>query len=287
MKKSYLAIIAIALCGACSKTRETPNGLKVKVLREGEGEFAVPGQFVVMTMLLKDSRDSVWRDTRREGVPMMIPVRDTSFIKDEKGVESVFRVLKKGDSVMVATTAKSIFEGQPMPPGVKPEDEFTILLCVKEVADREGINRLQEKVQAEAYRKNRMQQEGQLTLDTVAIDVYLAEKKINAVKDKSGLRYVITQQGTGAKPVPSSTVTVNYKGSLLEDGRVFDQSQNPVEFPLGNMIQGWQIGFQLLPKGTKATLYIPSSLGYGPNGYQPDIPPNAILVFDVELIDFK
>lgn len=287
MIKPYLAIIAIVLCAACSKTRETPNGLQVKVLREGEGKFAGPGQFLVMSMLLKDSKDSVWRDTRREALPMMIPVRDTTFIKDEKGVESVFRVLKKGDSVIVPAMAKSLFEGQPMPPGVKPEDEFTILLCVKEVTDRAGINKLQEKMQAEAYKKNRVQQDGQLAMDTVAIDTYLAERKINAIKDKSGLRYVITRQGSGTKPVISSIVTVNYKGSLLEGGKVFDQSQSPLVFPLGNFIQGWQIGFQLLPKGTKATLYIPSSLGYGSNGYQPDIPPNANLVFNVELIDFK
>jgi FKBP-type peptidyl-prolyl cis-trans isomerase FkpA/FKBP-type peptidyl-prolyl cis-trans isomerase FklB len=53
------------------------------------------------------------------------------------------------------------------------------------------------------------------------------------------------------------------------------------------LIQGWQIGFTLLNKGSKATLYVPSSLGYGPNGYPPSIPANANLVFEIELIDFK
>jgi FKBP-type peptidyl-prolyl cis-trans isomerase len=92
--------------------------------------------------------------------------------------------------------------------------------------------------------------------------------------------------GKGTVPSPSSKILVTYKGSLM-DGTVFDQSKAPVEWPLNRMIQGWQIGFTFLPKGTSATLYIPSTLGYGQNGYHPDIPPNANLIFEVELLDVK
>jgi FKBP-type peptidyl-prolyl cis-trans isomerase FkpA/FKBP-type peptidyl-prolyl cis-trans isomerase FklB len=74
---------------------------------------------------------------------------------------------------------------------------------------------------------------------------------------------------------------------LLTTGEVFDQAVNPVSFPLNSLIQAWQIAFPLLSKGSKATLYVPSGLGYGERGSGTSIPRNANLVFDVELIDFR
>ena len=147
--------------------------------------------------------------------------------------------------------------------------------------------KLQAELQAKDYEKSMKLKGAQLALDTLAIDAYLVSNKINALKTKEGVRYMITKAGSGDSPVLSSTVKVNYKGSLLADGSVFDQSQSPIEFPLTNLIQGWQVGFQKLQKGCRATLYIPSSLGYGPNGSPPQIPANANLVFEIELIDFK
>lgn len=129
--------------------------------------------------------------------------------------------------------------------------------------------------------------EEQLEKDVATIDKYLADHSITALSDESGLRYEITTAGTGVKPTLSSTVTVKYVGKFLDSGSIFDQSTNAVSFPLANLIKGWQIGFPLLAKGSKATLYIPSGLGYGKQGYPPTIPSNANLIFDVELIDVK
>ena len=132
----------------------------------------------------------------------------------------------------------------------------------------------------------------QLQKDIVAIDKYLSDNSITAQADPSGLRYVISTLGTGSKPTLSSVLTVKYTGKLLSTGAIFDQNNaaagtNLGGAPLSGLIQGWQIGFQLLPKGSKATLYIPSGLGYGPTGSGATIPPNSNLVFDVELISFK
>ena len=282
MKISYVLIAAVIFCSACgskSKTRKSPNGYEMEVVREGEGNFAQPGQVIVMNMLYKDDKDSIWFDTRTQGAPAMQIVQDTSRMDQEKGIENTFRSLKKGDSVKIRVTTKSFFENtlhQPVPPEIKPETNLTFLIGVIEVTDREGVNKFQEKMQTR-----------QLEKDIQAIDAYLMTNGIVALKDSSGLRYVITKAGTGEKPPLSSLVKVNYKGSLLENGKIFDQSRAPLEYQLRGFIQGWQIGFQLLPKGTTATFYIPSSLGYGLNGYPPDIPPNANLVFEVELIDFK
>ena len=288
MKLSYVLIAAVIVCSACSKTRKAPNGLEAEVVREGEGKFAEPGQYLVMSMLFKDTKDSVWDDTRKREIPVVIPMADTSAMKSEKGIESIFRVMKKGDSLVMKVTAKSFFEntqGRQVPANIKPEMLLTFSFGVIDITNQEGLNKLQEKIMAIQNEKNRAQSEGQLAADTTAIDGYLADKKITAMKDKSGLRYVITKASNGEKPTLSSTVIVKYKGSLMENGLIFDESQ--IEYPLTSLVQGWQIGFQLLSKGSKATLYVPSSLGYGLNGSPPDIPANANLVFEVELIDFK
>jgi FKBP-type peptidyl-prolyl cis-trans isomerase FkpA len=127
----------------------------------------------------------------------------------------------------------------------------------------------------------------QIKRDTMAIDAYLDSKKITtAIKDPSGLRYVITALGTGAKPVATSTITFSYEGKFLSTESIFDKSTSPVTSELSKLIKGFQIGMPLLPVGTKATLYIPSVLGYGLRGSN-SIPGNANLIFDVELVSIK
>lgn len=102
---------------------------------------------------------------------------------------------------------------------------------------------------------------------------------------ESGLQYEVLVEGDGAKPTLSDAVTVHYKGEL-EDGTVFDSSYDrgePATFPLARVVQGWKEGLQLMPIGSKYKFRIPPDLGYGPNGAGP-IPPNATLIFEVELI---
>lgn len=126
----------------------------------------------------------------------------------------------------------------------------------------------------------------QLAKDIQTIDKYLDDNGIVALEDPSGVRYTFEVEGTGPKPTLSNTVVVKYIGKLF-DGTVFDgTTTDPAVFRLLQLIEGWQIGFQLLPQGSKATLYIPSGLGYGKSGGGP-IPPNANLIFDVELIEVR
>jgi len=125
----------------------------------------------------------------------------------------------------------------------------------------------------------------QLQADIVALDAYLDSKAIVAVKDPSGVRYVITKAGDDTRPCLQSTVTVKYAGRLM-NGTGFDAGVNPTSFTLGNLVLGWQFAFLNFGKGTKATLYIPSGYGYGPAGSGTRIPPNSNLIFDIELITF-
>lgn len=102
----------------------------------------------------------------------------------------------------------------------------------------------------------------------------------------SGLQYKILKEGTGPKPTATDTVTVNYRGTLL-DGTEFDSSYKrgePATFPVNRVIKGWTEALQLMPVGSKWELYIPADLAYGAAGAGGDIGPNATLIFDVELL---
>jgi FKBP-type peptidyl-prolyl cis-trans isomerase len=128
----------------------------------------------------------------------------------------------------------------------------------------------------------------QITRDTVAIDSYLKAKDIKSViKDASGIRYVITTPGTGAKPIATSTVNIKYVGKVINSEVIFDQSSVSVAVDLATVkIKGFQLGMTLLQVGSKATFYIPSTLGYGLKG-SGSIGSNANLIFDVELISIN
>ena len=126
----------------------------------------------------------------------------------------------------------------------------------------------------------------QESVDEELILDYIAENGLDANVTEQGLYYVIDEEGTGARPNLSSTVTVDYEGTTL-DGNVFDSSYDrgvPATFPLNNVILGWRIGIPLFREGGAGTLLIPSHMAYG------DEPPpgssigrNEVLIFDVEL----
>jgi FKBP-type peptidyl-prolyl cis-trans isomerase FklB len=122
----------------------------------------------------------------------------------------------------------------------------------------------------------------------LAGEKFLAENKTKegVVTLPSGLQYKIIKAGEGPKPVSTSKVTVNYRGTL-PDGTEFDSSYQrgqPVTFPVNKVVPGWTEALQLMPVGSKWMLYLPSALAYGERGTPPRIGPNQTLVFEVELL---
>jgi FKBP-type peptidyl-prolyl cis-trans isomerase FklB len=115
------------------------------------------------------------------------------------------------------------------------------------------------------------------------------KKKPGIKTTASGLEYKSIKEGTGAQPKPTDTVTVNYRGTLI-DGTEFDSSYKrgqPATFPLNGVIKGWTEALQLMKAGSKYQLFVPSDLAYGERSVSPEIGPNATLIFEVELLDVK
>lgn len=120
---------------------------------------------------------------------------------------------------------------------------------------------------------------------------YQAEyaKQDGVVSTTNGVLYKVLTAGDGATPTLDNSVTVHYRGTLI-DGTEFDSSYNrnePTTFPLGSIIPGWQEVLQLMKAGSKWEVVIPPQLAYGENGAPPAIPPNATLVFEIELIEVQ
>lgn len=120
---------------------------------------------------------------------------------------------------------------------------------------------------------------------------FLAEnkKREEVTVTESGLHYEVLKAGEGAKPGLTDTVSVHYHGTLI-DGSVFDSSVDrgvPAEFQVGGVIKGWTEALQLMPVGSKWKITVPSELAYGARGAGPDIGPNSVLIFEVELLEIK
>jgi FKBP-type peptidyl-prolyl cis-trans isomerase FkpA len=103
-----------------------------------------------------------------------------------------------------------------------------------------------------------------------------------AVRTPSGLIYRELRAGTGTSPLPTDTVKVNYRGTLI-DGKKFDSSEN-MKFPLNQVIPCWTEGVQKMKVGGKSELVCPASIAYGTQGQPPDIPGGATLIFEIELL---
>jgi FKBP-type peptidyl-prolyl cis-trans isomerase FklB len=159
------------------------------------------------------------------------------------------------------------------------------LMTDKEV--QETLTTFQEEMQSKKMENARLAGEKNRTEG----EAFLAEngKKPGVITLPSGLQYKVTTEGNGKNPSSTSTVTTHYTGRLL-DGTVFDSSikrGQPATFRVSEVISGWSQALQMMKTGSKWELYIPSSLAYGEAGAGGVIPPNATLVFEVELISVE
>lgn len=298
---NVVLVAGLALLIACNSVseKETPNGLKFRVIKKGDGVLPKPGDVVVFQYIFSDSKDSVWHKTN-ELMPGVALIADSLTLASEDGLTQMLRMVSKGDSVRVSWPIARFFNEimyAPTPPNVDTTLILTYSIRVDSILNQMDFM---------AYQREMMDRfnEKQLAEDIKAIDQYLAEKNIEAVKLESGLRYVITKPGIGENAKSGQTVKVNYSGYLL-DGQYFDSSIQsvaeekglynpmrqygpyPVTIDQTSVIKGWHEALKYLNAGAQGTFYIPSTLAYGPQQRSEVIKENSILVFDLEVLEIN
>ena len=183
-----------------------------------------------------------------------------------------------------------VVEGQSVVNAIVGNDTMKTVRIVRVGKSAKEFDAVKAFVNGEEILKKKEEEAAKAAL--AAWDGKVKAKYPTAKKTASGLYYVIDQEGTGATAQPGQTVVAHYTGTLFDDGKKFDSSVDrgqPFEFPIGQhrVIAGWDEGFALLKVGSKGKLIIPSKLAYGPNGAGGVIPPNADLVFEVEMLGVK
>jgi len=303
--KGLLAIIVlmfgVSIISSCQKKQITEkDGIEYTFIKEGN-EKAPNGDFLLYNLEITTASDSVIYSTATQPFPGYLQANDS--IPATNGMDEIFLNLRKGDSIAFESTAKIIF-GENFPPFLKEEDVVKVSLGAFEIMDAAAIETFyQQRLEAEDLKRADRAKE-LVAEEAKIIEKYVAENGLNANKTESGLYYVIEQEGTGDAITPGTTMYVHYAGYLL-DGTLFDTSLEnlakennifnanrpydplPVNVGMGQVIPGWDEGLLLLKNGSKGKFLIPSPLAYGENGAGGLIGPNAILVFDVEVMDVQ
>jgi FKBP-type peptidyl-prolyl cis-trans isomerase len=297
MAKKYLSIaLALALAGlvqSCKTQKKvvyqkTANGLEYRIIKDEPGfpKAAVGDymEFHLKSYVKFPKGDSVIFDSRKmnEHKPVPYQLAASAYKGD---LAEGFLMLTAGDSAVFRVSIDSMIKaGAQMLPWMEKGKGQKMEFTVKVTSLRTPAQK-QKDDQEVAGRQN--------DIDESLIQDYLRQNNIQATRTASGLFYKIDKIGQGATPKKGNTVSMNYTGMTL-DGTKFDSNVDPefrhvqpFEFKLGmgQVIKGWDEGIALLPKGTKGTLYIPSTMAYGPNSPTPLIPANSVLVFDVEVVD--
>jgi FKBP-type peptidyl-prolyl cis-trans isomerase len=269
---------------------------QARALAPGDAPYASrAGQVLTVFMEFRTGRDSVLMKSRAmqpTPQPVALPAQPA-----RGGMEEALGLLLPGDSAVFRFQADTIFANtfhQAVPLFLrKSGNTLVVLASAQELVSMAEMTARHEKMQAEFAKKELAKSAGQLTKDDAIIQAYLKKNHATARKTAGGTYYILKKLGTGPTPKKGQTVRVLYRGTVLTTGQEFDSSakhgNEPIAFALGTgqVIPGWDQGIAMLNKGSKAVLLIPSPLAYGTRGAGADIPANAVLRFEVELVDFQ
>ncbi len=289
---SLLCILIIAGCSSEGRRMKTDSGYEYQVVRKGASSDPIPVNSYVFFNMALSQKDSVLQSTADGGKPSILKVLDDNKTYGQlRPLVDLLATLHEGDSFLFYFPLDSFNR---LPPDFEGFTEPMVYhVGIVDVMDEARFEEYSDSIQAEQEKvrqlvRDRLPEVESLTKSTWTS--YTKGQLANQLQTtESGLKYLIHEAGTaGDMPVIGDQVAVHYYGMLVSDGTMFDNSfkgGQPYQFPLGvgQVIRGWDEGIALLKKGTKATLFIPASLGYGVAGSPPRIPENAELMFYVEL----
>ncbi len=283
-----VALLGAVILGAAScqngSSFKKANGIEYMIIKDAPGKNAQEGDMLEMNIVWKvgkndgKSKDSVIVDTRKmnNGKAITMPLMSAKFVGD---MSAGLALLSAGDSAVIRVSIDSLkknLKDQPMPPFAKEGEYFIYEVSMVSV-----------KSKAEAEKEAQQKAAQQVQIDEKLLQEYFAKNNIKAEKTPSGVYYTISAPGTGENIAKGKTASIMYTGKLL-DGKTFDSNIGKdalkINVGTGGVIPGMDEGLQIMKKGTKGTLYIPSALAYGDHGQGP-IPNNAILIFEMEVKD--
>jgi FKBP-type peptidyl-prolyl cis-trans isomerase FkpA len=274
MKNLLMIVSGLILLASCGKgkVQTTPGGVEYVNHTNLDGVKPVPGDLVYFHAQMRNG-DSVIFGSRIYGQTPSINISAPNNGVFASPVEEMLTYMSVGDSVTMFVNLDTI---DPKPRGFEDASVMYYDVVLLDVVTIAKMNELK-------------QMEGQIGAFVMENIIQYTNGQLNnqIQTTETGLKYLIHEQGKGKQATPGKSVSVHYYGALL-DGNPFDNSfgrGQSFDFNLGegSVIPGWEEGISLLKEGAKATLFIPSTLGYGTQGAPPVIPPDAELVFYVEL----
>lgn len=265
-----------------NKTQTTKSGIKYQILlRKKNSQKVTDGLSITYHQIIRNHKNVELSNSYNLGVKRQIPFESPYF---SGHIKEMFQILTEGDSVLFTVPCSLLIsdKNQQLPPFLKKDETIQYLIKVLKVESKADIKKQLEK-----------NKQAQLEIEDKIIADYLSKNtSFKPQKTSSGFYYTIEKKGLGEKPNDGDTVSVHYVGMLL-DGTVFSSMQKgeTFEFPLGQeppaVIPGWEKAITLMNKGSKGTFIFPSHLAYGTKGSQDGVPPNSVVVFNVELVDVK
>jgi FKBP-type peptidyl-prolyl cis-trans isomerase FkpA len=312
MKKSIVILFAATLSlAACNNYKKAEGGLEYKIFNDAGKEKIKEGDIVKLNFIQKNERDSVMFSTYDIESPQVFPVAKKVYGGDMNDVLTLFG---EGDSASFKLNLDTMAArtNQPKPPQ-NAKDKYLVFDVKVEKVFKKNAGEADEAFQKRAqefFQKDYLAAQEKLKgTEAGKIKAYIADNNLKPQTTASGLQYVITNPGSAQKPVLGDTVMLKYTGKLAtkkSDGKyhIFDTTEEkiakenkmenpmvkyePRAFSIGNAIPGFDEGYQLIGKGGKITLIIPSKLGYGEGGQpQAKISPYSPIVFEVEIVDIK
>ena len=299
----YSSLIAVGILTAMLFTHCSPgtggadqnttiNGFEVEFLKDAPGERPKTGEYVFFNFTQKADTVSMGSSADQPQVPR-VKIPDTATIQKQPNpyVEALL-LMSPGDSVRVKADLDSL---PGIPQEMKSKYKYLVvdlgMESIKTQEEAQAIFQEEQVKQQAAVAALKAQAEEVASLTETTLADYKAGKLDSNLKTTaSGLKYYVHQEGTGALPENGKRVNVHYYGRVVESGDMFDNSFNRgqefgFELGSGQVIRGWDEGIALLPKGTKASLFIPSEMAYGAQGSPPRIPANSELHFYVEVME--